>query len=186
MLGIFFGTRLAEFAIGRVSGGMSFFDRKKKERRFDFLTDFSELDKYMASMMDELTKSFPEPEELARERKGRPIKFGFSIKFDGEGKPVIREFGNVRRTEGKPVLSDRREPLVDVNYSGRDITITAELPGVQEKEIKAKAGKDRIIIDVENKERPYFKEIALERNVEPKSLKSEFKNGILEITIKGK
>lgn len=162
---------------------MSFFDKKKRDKRFDFFTDFEELDKYMQSLMDELMKGFSSPDEFYKSAKSKPVRWGFSIRFNKDGVPMIREFGNIKRTEGKPVFSDKREPLVNIDCSNGEVIITAELPGVKKEEIDIKAEKDRVIIDVDNSETPYFKEIELSEIVKPKSIKAKFKNGILEITL---
>jgi HSP20 family protein len=68
--------------------------------------------------------------------------------------------------------------------SEKELTITAELPGVEKKDIEIKKEKGKVIIRVDSKDRKFFKEIPLKQRVDPKSAKARFKNGVLEITFK--
>jgi len=165
---------------------MDYFEKKKKEKRPDFFSDFGDLDKYMQSLMNQLMKGFSAQDDFFKGAGTRPVKMGFSIKFDRNGAPVIREFGNVKRSQGKPVISRKREPLVDVNYLDREIVITAELPGVKKEELDVSAKKGILTIDVKSQDRPYFKEIPISEPFGSKSLSTKLNNGILEITLKKK
>ena len=159
----------------------------------------------MEEMMKEMERTFEEsmkelegkvPKELVRERKlpdgtvrkeWGPFVHGYSVTIGPDGKPVIREFGNVKPSfggGGKFALKDEREPLVDVISSGDEVKVIAELPGVSKEEIKVSATENSVTIQTE--ERKYRKDIDLPDEVDPASAKSTYKNGMLEITLKRK
>lgn len=154
-------------------------------------------------MMKEMEKAFSEqfkdlekelPRSLVRESKTPdggvkkeigPIVYGYSVTIGPDGKPVVREFGNVRSGEGKPwkAIQDKREPLVDVVSSGKEVRVIAEMPGVNKEDIELTVNERSITISVDKEDRGYYKELELPAPVDPKGAKSTYNNGILEVTI---
>jgi HSP20 family protein len=154
-------------------------------------------------MMKEMEKEFMElsdleslvPKELVREKRAEdgsvtreigPIVYGYSMTVGPDGRPVIREFGNVKRgptKEWKEAISDTREPLVDVVEGDKDVRVLAELPGAKNGDIEVSGEGRKLVISAETSMRKYRKELELPCPVELKRLKSSFNNGILEITI---
>ncbi len=114
--------------------------------------------------------------------RGAKGVYGFSIRTLS-GKPVIESFGNIRETARGPVVEEVREPMVDVFDEKDRILVIAELPGVSEKEIKVEIAGDILNFTASNKDRKYAKEILLPGKVKPDSVKTQYKNGILEITL---
>jgi HSP20 family protein len=158
-------------------------------------------------MMKEMEKMFEEnmkelegrmPKELVRERKlpdgtvrreWGPFVYGYSVTVGPDGKPVVREFGNVKPTltaGGKFALKDEREPLVDVMSGDSEIKVIAELPGTSKEDIKLTATENTLTIRADTAERKYRKEVELPDAVDPASATSAYKNGILEIIFKRK
>jgi HSP20 family protein len=149
-----------------------------------FNDDFGDFEK-VQEMMDEMMKrafsgkglrlTFPQM------RPGKPMMYGFSIKMDQTGKPKIQEFGNIEPGK-QPTVKRAREPIVDVIEKDKIITVLAELPGVEKKEIKLDVAetKDVLIIEVPNK---FYKEAKLPVTVKPKSAKAHYKNGVLEVNL---
>jgi HSP20 family protein len=135
------------------------------------------------------------PKELVREKKAKdgsitkdvgPIVFGYSMTVGPDGKPVIREFGNVKRGPSKEwmeAISDTREPLVEVVQGDREIRLIAELPGAKKQDIQIAAEGRRLVISAETATRRYRKELELPNAVDPYVSKSSFNNGILEVTL---
>ena len=150
---------------------------KKRKGFDDFVVDF----KKMEEIMDKLIKNMFNEKELKQNRK--PMIVGFSVKIDEKGKPRIQEFGNIKTTPAKTTVAKAKEPLVDTIESDRDITITAELPGVERKDIDLKIEKNRVIISVAQP-RPFYKQIFLKERLLPKTVRAALKNGILEIVVK--
>ena len=152
-------------------------------------------------MMKEMEKDFMDlkniekdiPKELVREKRADdgsitkeigPIVYGYSMIVGPDKKPVIREFGNVKRDHRggwKDALTDAREPLVDVVDGDKD-TVIAELPGAKKEDIKLTAEGKNVTISVETPSRKYHKELELPNAVELEGSKSSFNNGIFEVT----
>jgi len=114
--------------------------------------------------------------------KGAKGVYGFSIRTLA-GKPVIETFGNIRETKKGPVVEEVREPIVDVFEEKDHILVIAELPGVSEDEIKIEVAGDILNLTASDRDRKYAKEILLPSKVKASSLKTSFKNGILDITL---
>ncbi len=157
---------------------MSFFRRRRGI--FDI---FEEMLREFEEEFYELEREF---ERLVRERglevRG-PFVYGFRITIGPDGKPIIEEFGNVRREAGRPRITEEREPLVDVFEEGENIIIVAEVPGVDKNKIKINATKNKLIIQASNEYRKYYKEVRLPKPVKPETAKASYKNGVLEIRI---
>jgi HSP20 family protein len=154
-------------------------------------------------MMKEMEKAFSEqfkdlerdlPRSLVREsttpdggvkKEIGPFVYGYSVTIGPDGKPVVREFGNVRSDDGKPwkAIQDRREPLVDVVSFGKEVRVIAEVPGVKKEDINVTVRERSVVISVDRQERGYYKEIELPRSVDPKGARSNYNNGILEVTV---
>lgn len=154
-------------------------------------------------MMREMEKAFSEqfkdlekelPKSLVRESRTPdggvkkeigPIVYGYSVTIGPDGKPVVREFGNIRSGQGKSLkaVQDKREPLVDVVSSGKEVRVIAEMPGVKKEDIDLTVSEKSMVISVDTEGRGYYKELDLPGTVDPKGAKSTYNNGILEVTI---
>jgi len=115
--------------------------------------------------------------------KGKAV-YGFSLKLGLGGKPVIEQFGNIKATKTGAVVAEFREPLVDVIDEGDHLLIIAELPGVQSEDICIEVKGDILELKAEARDRKYSKEVLLPSPVDADSLKSSYKNGVLEIKLK--
>ncbi len=159
-----------------------------------FFDDIDEMLRDIEEMMNreikELTSNIPR--NYVRERKtpnGKTIRewgpfvYGYSVTIGPDGKPVVREFGNVQAGKRGPMVKEEREPLVDVVNTNGEIKVVVELPGVDKKDIKLHALNDTLTISVGTPEHKYYKEINLPAEVEPKGAKSTYKNGVLEVTL---
>jgi len=172
--------------------------RRWRRRRYFGDDIFQEMDRIVEEMFRDLTASVPK--DLVRERKlpdgstvreMGPFVYGYSVTVGPDGKPVVREFGNVkpgtRLTEsGRPrpmmEVKGKREPLTDVMEEGDVVRVIAEVPGVEKGDINLNCTVDSLTISVETK-RKYFKEVELPAAVDPKSAKATYKNGILEVVL---
>jgi len=153
--------------------------RRKKRPWFDVFDEFDRLEKMMDEMM---RRAFETPSRGAKFR--RPYVYGFSMSVGPDGKPVIREFGNVQPSHRGPKIREEREPLVDVMEEDKDVVIVAELPGVERDEINLHATEDHLTISVDTPERKYHKELTLPAMVDSKSAQASYKNGVLEVRLK--
>jgi HSP20 family protein len=112
-----------------------------------------------------------------------PFVYGYSVKIGPDGKPEIREFGNVKPSRFGPRVKEEREPLVDIIETDGEIHIVAELPGVEKNDIKLHGTEDMLTVSVDTPQRKYYKEITLPAKVKVKETKTQYKNGVLEVTL---
>ncbi len=172
--------------------------KRFKERKGFF---FPELDKMIEEIEKEMAKSFRDmenvmPRNMVRirrlpdgsvRREYGPFVYGYSMKIGPDGKPVIREFGNIKPgagVEGQPLnLREQREPLIDVIEEEGEIKVLAELPGVDKKDINLFLTEGTLTISVDTAGRKYFKELDLPVDVDETSARSTFSNGVLETTL---
>jgi HSP20 family protein len=181
---------------------MDFWDEwfKRFRRRPFFIGD---IERVIEEMERKLAEEFKEMENMPRgmsreirlsdgskRRVYGPFVYGYSVKIGPDGKPVIREFGNMKpglARGGLPIsLSERREPLVDTIEDGDSVKVLAELPGVEKKDIKLLATSDKLTINVDNPERNFYKEIEFPFEIDASIAKSQYRNGVLEVNLKKK
>jgi len=133
--------------------------------------------------MDEMMRqTFEEPTRKSR-IYGSHV-YGFSMSIGPDGRPVIREFGNVQPGRFGPQLREEREPLIDIIEEKEDVVIVAELPGVEKEDISLHATEDQLTISVDNPNRRYHKEMPLPTKVDHRSARASYKNGVLEVRLR--
>src|ERR671921_1096716 len=170
----------------------------------DFFRDFEDMEKEMERMFNQFNDiSANAPKDLVREydtpeggkvREVGPIVYGYSMTIGPDGKPRVREFGNVRsplRGGGggsftRPLISSEREPLADVTTSNTEVKVILEMPGVSKDKIKINAYDNSVEIKSDDPQRKYHEVIDLPPEADIETAKSSYKNGILEITFKKK
>jgi HSP20 family protein len=74
--------------------------------------------------------------------------------------------------------------MIDIFDEKEEVRIYAEMPGVNEEDIKADLRGDILDISARSGDRKYHKEVLLPTKVKIETLTSRYKNGILEIRIK--
>ena len=170
-----------------------------KRRRFPldkdpFFGDIDRIFREMEKRMEEEFREFTEnvPKDYIKERKlpdGSTVKefgpfvYGYSMKIGPDGKPEIREFGNIKKSLKGPQVKEEREPLVDVVDANSEIRVVVELPGVEKTDIKLHGTEDSLEISVDTPQYKYYKEVALPAKVKVKDAKSAYKNGVLEVVL---
>ena len=117
-------------------------------------------------------------------KKGMKGVYGFSIKTMTGGRPVVESFGNIKKTPKGPTVEEEREPLTDVFDEKEEVRVYAEIPGVNEEDIKLDLKGDILDILAKSGDRKYHKEILLPVKVKSETLISSYKNGILEVKIR--
>ena len=169
----------------------------RRFRRFPF----SFFEKYWEDFFREFEEEFKRieevvPKELVKERRTEkgveriigPFVYGYSITIGPDGRPIIREFGNIKPRLGRrPLeLKGEREPLVDIIPEENVIRVVAELPGVDKNDIQLNVADKVLTIKVDTPERKYYKEVELPEEVEPEGAKATYKNGVLEVVLNKK
>jgi HSP20 family protein len=114
--------------------------------------------------------------------------YGFSITQGPEGKPVIREFGNVKPSGYTVARSEVREPMVDTVYDHKhnELRVVVDMPGVVSDEISFSVRRRGVSIRASDGDRRYEAEVPLDVPVENRPLRKTFNNGILELVLRPK
>ena len=197
-----------------------FFGSSRRRRTEDWFGDddtfagFDQMRKQMEKMFEEQLEDVQAkaPKELVREyetpeggkvREIGPIVYGYSATIGPDGKPRVREFGNVRpgmkvgistgnglRGVGERAtqITAEREPLSDVITTDKEVKVVVELPGANKENIKVNAYEGSVEVKADAQDRKYRRVIdipaAAAANIDVQSVKSTFKNGLLEIVFK--
>ena len=108
--------------------------------------------------------------------------YGFTIRTGlGGERPVVREFGNVRPIRKGAVVEEVRDPIVDVFDEEKEVSVVAEIPGVEESELDLQV-KDDVLIISTNGDKKYQTEVLLPRAFAPGAMESSCRNGVLKVT----
>jgi len=111
-----------------------------------------------------------------------------------------RPFERIPITRRVSISAGFREPFVDVNETQDELIITAELPGMDKKDIEVNITENELEIRAEKKEEVkrekeggimirrgftgFRKYLTLPVPVDPDTAKATYKNGVLEIRVK--
>ncbi len=136
-----------------------------------------------------MSRSFVDLDEIFEEAKNTgiasgPFYYGYTMTIGPDGKPVVREYGNVK--PGLLPTAESREPLVDTILDEKEglVKLVAEMPGVDKSDINVLVEGKYAKIDAEHGEKKYHVKVPLKHKVDENSAKASYKNGILELTFK--
>ncbi|MBU3979051.1 Hsp20/alpha crystallin family protein [Patescibacteria group bacterium] len=157
-----------------------------KKPKIDF--ELGGIFKGIGDILDAVGKLAEKGDDFKREGEvkfGEQAKgvYGVTIKTAVGGKPIISTFGNIKKTPKGPKVSEEREPIVDILDEKEEIRIIVEVPGVTQEGIKTEIKGDVLIVEAKDVDRKYYKEIALSKEIDPGTLISKYRNGVLEIRI---
>jgi HSP20 family protein len=151
---------------------------------------FEQIDKEFSEAEDMLNRMFrTERETGTTTSQTSPYFYGYQITLGPEGKPHIREFGNIRpSSKGLIEQSTVREPLVDTRFNEKENTlvITAEMPGITKEDVKVSMEEGTVTIHAEKGNKKYHTELPVEKELDTDSTKASYINGILELKIQFK
>lgn len=195
----------------------NFFEQGLNNRRnfmnffnVDFFKEFNLMQEEMERILNQFNEiRYNPPKELVRVyqtqngnkvREIGPIVFGYSMTIGPDGRPTIREFGNVKRNklsqgnnsantidgEIGPRIRGEREPLADVNLAEKEIKVILEMPGVKKEDIKLSLYENTLEIHTNDIQRKYRKTIDIPPEADTETTRSTYTNGILEITFNKK
>jgi HSP20 family protein len=185
--------------------GRDFFGR-------DIFREFDEIQREMQKMFEQYSDiQTNAPKELVREyetqegekvREIGPIVYGYSVTIGPDGKPKVREFGNVKPSRSSsgsegftghtdkigssPQISAEREPLADVNVTDKEIKVVLEIPGIKKEDIRITAYDGTLEVATNDPQRKYHRTLELPQEADIETAKSTYNNGILEVTFKKK
>ena len=114
-----------------------------------------------------------------------PYYYGYQMTVGPDGKPQVREWGNVR-PNNVALDSQIRTPNVDQIYDKEQKTLklVAEMPGIEKKDIKVTVDGKLVHINAEHEKRKYEAKVPIQHKVDENSVKATYANGILEISFK--
>ena len=154
-----------------------------------FESMFESIDKEFADAEEMLNRMFRtvrgmRPEELA---ENFPYYYGYQVTVGPDGKPHVREFGNIKPSaKGLVAPSDAREPLVDTTLDEKENTlvVTAEMPGVTKQDIKVQVSENAVTIRAEKGDKKYQTEVPVDVALDTTKSKATYANGVLELKIR--
>jgi HSP20 family protein len=153
---------------------------------------FEEMDREFAEVEGMLSRMFRTVRDIAPSTGALadfPYYYGYQITVGPDGKPRIREFGNVKpAAKGLVEQSGVRQPLVDTVLDEKENTlrITAEMPGINKEDIKLNVTDQYVTIHAEKGDKKYHADIPVGVELDESSAKASYTNGILELKIKPK
>ena len=169
-------------------------------RRGDIFGQFDEMRREIERMFEEQFKDIQTraPKELIREyetpeggkvKEMGPFVYGYTMTVGPDGKPRVREFGNVRSplagfglgASNRPLISSEREPLADITTTDKEVKAIVEMPGVNKENIKISVHDNSVEVKSNDPQRKYHEIIDLPPETDTETAKSTYKNGVLEI-----
>jgi HSP20 family protein len=151
------------------------------------ITDWDEFDHLFQTMMQpfkRLDAIWDDMKSSDNAQTFGPYYYGYSMTVGSDGKPVVKEYGNVR--SGLLPTSETREPFVDVIVDDKEkaLKIVAEMPGIEKKDIEIEVIGHTVNLDAENGDKKYHTKIPIKQRVDKDSAKATYSNGILEVRFK--
>jgi len=148
---------------------------------------FEQIDKEFSEAEDMLNRMFRTVRESGTTASQTfPYFYGYQITVGPEGKPHIREFGNVRpSSKGLTEQSTVHQPLVDTAFNEKEniLVITAEMPGITKEDVKVSMEEGLVTIHAEKGNKKYHTELPVDKELDADSTKASYINGILELKI---
>lgn len=133
-----------------------------------------------------MSNSFFNIDDIFEEFKGKdsgsgPYYYGYTMTVGPDGKPVVKEYGNVK--PGLLPNSDTREPIVDtiVDEKEKVVKLIAEMPGVEKTDVKIVVDNNVVDVSAEHGEKKYHVKVPLKHKADENSAKASYKNGILQL-----
>jgi HSP20 family protein len=143
------------------------------------------------------------PKDLIREyntpqggkvREVGPLVYGYSMTVGPDGKPKVKEFGNIKPARrygfgtgfGRPEISGEMEPLADVTTTDKEIKVVIEMPGLSKDKIKLDAYEDKVDVKSIDPQRKYHRIVELPPEADIETARCAYNNGIVEITFNKK
>jgi HSP20 family protein len=174
----------------------------------DMPRQFEDMRREMERMFEEQFRDIQStaPKELVREyetaegdkiREIGPLVYGYSVTIGPDGKPKVREFGNVRSQSGlgsgaapgsmRAQLRAEREPMADVVTSDKVVKVVVEMPGIDKKDIKVNAYDNSVeIFTADTSQKKYRRIVELPPDTDLETAKSTYRNGLLEVVFNKK
>jgi len=157
-------------------------DKHRRRNPFDLVDDefdrlFDEILR-MPSIQEMIDKIFNEIDI-----PGRTV-YNLCIEIEADGKIRITEFADLPLRQRDTKSLEKRKMVTDIIEDDKEVAVTVELPGVEREDIDLDVTEDALEITVNNPKRKYHKRLGLSCSVKPNTMKSTYKNRVLDIIIK--
>ncbi|MGB6671246.1 MAG: Hsp20/alpha crystallin family protein [Candidatus Nitrosopolaris sp.] len=159
----------------------------------DLFTDFEEVDKEFEDLFSDINA----PNEImidyeAQEDVGvgefSSFVYGYSMTVVLHDKPRISSRSKKKKGVSEhngPQISSEREPLAEINVYDKEVRVVLEMPGVSKEHIKIQVYNNSVEVSCDHPQIKY-QVIDIPRVTDIKTIRSTYKNGILEIVFKKK
>jgi HSP20 family protein len=179
-----------------------FFGRGRGGFFEDMFRGFDQMRREMEREFEDIEKTVPN--DLVREydtpqgdkvREVGPLVYGYSMTVGPDGKPRVKEFGNVKPSKrfgfgaadiSRPEISGEMEPLADITTTDKEVRVVIEMPGLSKEKIKVDAFEDKVEVKSDDPQRKYHKIIEVLPETDIETARCSYNNGILEITFNKK
>src|SRR5205807_10016969 len=160
----------------------------------DLITDFEEVEKEFEDIFMDIKAPKEimidyETQEDVRIGEFSSFVYGYSMTIELEDKPRVSSRSSKKRKVvseyNEPQITSEREPLAEVNVYDKEVKVVLEMPGVSKEHIKIQAYKNSVEVSSDYPQRKY-QVIDIPRVADIKTIRSTYKNGILEIVLKKK
>jgi HSP20 family protein len=176
---------------GRGRGG--FFEvmfRGFDQTRREMEREFEDIEK---TVPKDLIREYNTPQG-GKVREVGPLVYGYSMTVGPDGKPKVKEFGNIKPARrygfgtgfGRPEISGEMEPLADVTTTDKEIKVVIEMPGLSKDKIKLDAYEDKVDVKSIDPQRKYHRIVELPPEADIETARCAYNNGIVEITFNKK
>lgn len=159
--------------------------RRKKPFNYDGFND--EFEKILR-MMEKIMRNRFQEINFKEMDPDKSFIYGYKINVGSDENPKVQEFRNHPRelSDENQSISDEPEPLTEIIECDNEISITVEIPEVEKKDIDLKPTENNLEIRADTPYQKYHRNIKLPCKVKPKTTKTTYKNGVLDIIIKRK
>ena len=127
-----------------------------------------------------------------------PYYYGYTMTVGPDGRPVVREYGNVRpglagagdgdgsaaAAAGVPAVRSGLQAETILDDKERVLKLVAEMPGVEKEDVKIVVDGDAVSIDADRGKKSYHAKVPLDQKVDKGTAKATYRNGILELAFK--
>ena len=150
---------------------------KYLRRLFDRIINDDDFQNFMSKMMDYPSKMFSEG------NPGKPFVHGFKVDFDESGQPSIKNLEKMFDSKKKMRPMEKPVSAPDIIESREQVSVTLELPDVDEESIAIDVSESQLEISVSSADKKFKKVVNLPSPVDPESVVSTYRNGILDVAV---
>jgi HSP20 family protein len=117
--------------------------------------------------------------------------YGYSMITGPDGKPIVKEWGTglpngPNPLKPQPYIPETPEPLsqVDIDPENKQVRVIVEMPGFTKESIRITGTENQLELSANYETRKVNTVIPIKAQVDPKTAKATYKNGVLDITLK--